>query len=245
MPLLDHFRPPVSTRYPFDSFHSNWATKIADNLNESWLPPEFLAAETTHLGARPEIDIATYQLPLSESKPQPANGAPVATQAPAVWTAPAPQATFPAAFPGTFEVAIRATSGWNTLVAVIELISEANKDRPSERQAFAAKCAGYLNDGVSVAIIDIVTTRKANMHNELMQLIDAPAELLLPTGCQLYAASYRPTLRDDKPEIDSWTASFALAATLPTMPLRLTGDLFVPVEFEKTYMETCRSRRLA
>ena len=28
------------------------------------------------------------------------------------------------------------------------------------------------------------------------------------------------------------------------MPLRLTGDLFVPVEFELTYLETCRQRRL-
>jgi hypothetical protein len=111
MPLLDHFRPPVSSFYPSDSFHSNWATKIADNLNESWLPPEFLAAETTHLGARPEIDIATYELRSLQSKPPPANGAAVATLTPAVWPAPAPQATIPAVFPGTFEVAIRATSG--------------------------------------------------------------------------------------------------------------------------------------
>ena len=197
------------------------------------------------LGRRPEIDIATYELPLPQAKPQPVNGAPAVTLTPAVWTAPAPLATFQAVFPGTFEVAVRATSGWNTLVAVIELISEANKDRPAERQAFAAKCASYLHDGVSVAIIDIVTTRKANLHNEIMQLIDAPAELQLPAGCHLYAASYRPTLRDDKPAIDLWTASLALAATLPTMPLRLTGDLFVPVEFESTYMEACRSRRLA
>jgi hypothetical protein len=124
-------------------------------------------------------------------------------------------------------------------------MSEANKDRPSERLAFAAKCAGYLKEGVSVAVIDIVTTRKANLHNEIMQLLDAPSDLLLPAGCYLHSASYRPTLRDDMPEIDLWTAPLALAATLPTMPLRLTGDLFVPVEFDKTYMETCRSRRLA
>jgi hypothetical protein len=27
--------------------------------------------------------------------------------------------------------------------------------------------------------------------------------------------------------------------------LRLTGDLFVPVDFEATYQEACRRRRLA
>ena len=244
MPLLDHFHPPVSNIYPFDSFHSNWATKIADNLNELWLPPEFMAAETTHLGARPEIDIATYEMLAPRQKPEPANGSVATALAPAVWTAPAPAASFAVAYPGSFEVSIRATGGWNTLVAVIELVSESNKDRPSERLAFAAKCASYLRDGVSMTVIDIVTSRKSNLHNEIVKLLDAPASMLIPADQFLYAASYRPTIRDGKPEVDLWPATLALAAPLPTMPLRLTGDLFVPVEFEKTYMEACRSRRL-
>jgi len=33
--------------------------------------------------------------------------------------------------------------------------------------------------------------------------------------------------------------------TLPTLPLRLTGDLFVAVDFEAAYQEACRRRRLA
>ena len=32
---------------------------------------------------------------------------------------------------------------------------------------------------------------------------------------------------------------------LPLLPLRLTGDLFVPVDFEAAYQEACRRRRLA
>jgi hypothetical protein len=46
-------------------------------------------------------------------------------------------------------------------------------------------------------------------------------------------------------EIDLWTAPVAVGAGLPTLPLRLTGDLFVPVEFEPAYQEACRRRRLA
>ena len=38
MPLLDHFRPPLTPHPSWESFPSNWATRIADGLNER-LPP--------------------------------------------------------------------------------------------------------------------------------------------------------------------------------------------------------------
>ena len=34
MPLLDHFRPPLDAKHHWESFHSNWATRLADQLNE-------------------------------------------------------------------------------------------------------------------------------------------------------------------------------------------------------------------
>jgi hypothetical protein len=40
------------------------------------------------------------------------------------------------------------------------------KDRPENRQAFVAKCAGYLREQVSVVVVDVVTTRRANLHQE-------------------------------------------------------------------------------
>jgi hypothetical protein len=92
---------------------------------------------------------------------------------------------------------------------------------------------------VSVVVIDIVTPRRANLHNELLAYLKAP-DGLLPEKDHLYAAAYRPVLRDQKPQIDVWAEACQVSAPLPTMPLRLTGDLFVPVEFEATYLETCR-----
>jgi hypothetical protein len=129
------------------------------------------------------------------------------------------------------------------LVGAIELISPGNKDRPEERRAFIAKCANYLFQGVSVVVLDIVTTRQANLHNELLAWLNAPAGQL-PDEASLYAAAYRPVLRGATPQIDIWAQPCALGAALPTMPLRLTGDSFVPVEFEASYLETCRQRRL-
>jgi hypothetical protein len=243
MPLLDHFHPPLQLRYPWESLHSSWATRLADTLNEQWLPPEFIAAEHTHAGTHLEIDIATFER--SPGAPAtPPNGPPTATL-PRVWTPPAPPRTMPGVFPDTFEVRVFATTSGLTLVAAIELISPSNKDRAEERRAFATKCASYLYQGISLVLIDIVTNRRANLHNDMMRVMAAPAEWELPADMELYAVAYRPVRRQERPEVDFWPVACALGAPLPQMPLRLTGDLFVPVDFEATYQETCRRRRLA
>jgi hypothetical protein len=89
-----------------------------------------------------------------------------------------------------------------------------------------------------------VTNRRANLHNETMRLMETASDLELPSGIDLYAVAYRPVQREERAEIDLWTAPVAVGAPLPIMPLRLTGDLFVPVDFELTYQETCRRRRI-
>ena len=60
MPLLDHFHTPLDERYPWESFHSGWATRIADQLSER-VPAEFVVAEQTHSGNHLEIDVATFE----------------------------------------------------------------------------------------------------------------------------------------------------------------------------------------
>jgi hypothetical protein len=224
MPLLDHFHEPLRSRLQWRSFFSNWATRIADALTER-APPEFTVGETTRSANHPAIDIATFEYASSLHVP--------------------PSHTLPAVFPDSFEVRVFSTASGLTLVAAVELISPGNKDRAEERRAFAAKCASYLHRGVAVVLIDIVTSRRANLHNETMRLMDAAPECDLPADVDLYAVAYRPVLRQEKPEIDLWTAPVAVGAPLPTLPLRLTGDLFVPVEFEPAYQEACRRRRLA
>jgi hypothetical protein len=244
MPLLDHFHPPLHPYHHWESFHSNWATRLADALNDQWLPPEFMAEEHTHAGSQVEIDVATFE----KSAPAPgsrSDGSPAAVAALPVWAPPAPARTMPAAFPDTFEIRVFQTTSGLTLVAVIELVSPSNKDRPDERRAFTAKCAGYLAQGVSLIVMDIVTNRRGNLHNDLMQLMNGAPEFYLPPEVDLYAVAYRPVRREERDEIDLWPATCAVGSPLPRLPLRLTGDLFVPVDFEATYQEACRRRRLA
>jgi hypothetical protein len=242
MPLFDHFRPPVEYDLPWESLHSGWASTLAVALNQRWLPRDFIALEHTHAGPHVEIDVGTFERPGSSRPDMPNGGGGVAT-VPQVYAPPQALAAIPAVFPDRFEVRVFTTSGGRRLVGAIELVSPGNKDRAEERQAFLAKCANYLFQGVSVVVLDIVTSRQANLHNELLRWLKAPAGAL-PDDTPLYAAAYRPVLRNESPQFDVWAERCAVGAPLPTMPLRLTGDLFVPVEFEATYGETCRQRRL-
>jgi len=243
MPLLDHFHAPIFPRHSWEAFHSNWATRLADALNDRWLPPDYYAEEHTHSGARLEIDVATYEETRDASLPS-TNGPPGTTVAAPVWSPPRAQRTMPAVFPDTFEVRVFSTLAGSALVAAIELISPGNKDRVEQRLAFASKCASYLQQGISLVLIDVVTNRRANLHNETMRLLQAAADLDMPAEAELYTVAYRPVRREDKPEIDLWFAPCLVGAELPTMPLRLTADLFVPVEFEPAYEEARRHRRL-
>src|SRR5260370_16551143 len=189
MPLLDHFHPPLYPRHHWESFHSNWATRLADALTAR-LPPEFQVEEHSHLGINLEIDIATFAED-GELAETPRNGPPTQTKVLEVWTPPAADYTMPAVFPDTFEVRIFSTVNGLTLVGAIELISPGNKDRPEERRAFASKCASYLQQAVSLIIIDVFTTRRSNLHNETMRMIATPQKERCD-GIGLYAIAYRP-----------------------------------------------------
>jgi hypothetical protein len=243
MALFDHFRPPVEYDLPWESLHSAWATYLATALNQRWLTRDYIALEHTHVGPHVEIDIGTFERRGSPTGPVTSNGGGGIMTRTEVYTPPQPLATFPAVLPDSFEVRVLTTRDGRRLVGVIELISPRNKDRFEAQQAFLAKCANYLSEGVSVVILDIVTSRTVNLHNELLHWLKAPAGRL-PEEVFLYAAAYRPVLREEMSQWDIWAETCAVGAALPTMPLRLTGDLFVAVEFEATYVETCRQRRL-
>ena len=50
MPLLGHFHPPLSDRRPWESFHTTWASALADSLNQDVLPEGYIALEQVHAG---------------------------------------------------------------------------------------------------------------------------------------------------------------------------------------------------
>jgi hypothetical protein len=241
MPLLDHFHPPLTPARHWEWFHVNWAGAIADALNERLLPEGYFAEEHTHLGARVEIDVATYE---EASSGNGAGAGGTATLPSRTWTPPAPALLVPAAFPDSFEVLVFQSEGGARLVASVELVSPGNKDRAEHRRAFAIKCASYLCQGIGLIIIDIVTSRRANLHNEMMELLGHGTEVCLPAESQLYAVAYRPLLQQEKEQIQMWPETLAVSKPLPTLPLALNAALALPLDLETTYTTACHRRRL-
>src|SRR5579862_7543325 len=97
MPLLDHFHPPLSPRRHWESFHVNWAGAIADSLNNDLLPEGYFAEEHARLGARVEIDVATFA-DEGIGTVGPRNGS-TATLPVRTWAPPAAPLVIPASFP--------------------------------------------------------------------------------------------------------------------------------------------------
>ena len=130
------------------------------------------------------------------------------------------------------------------LVAAIELVSPGNKDRGAKRDMFLAKCLDNIAGGACVVVVDVITARRANLHNELVATLGAE-NLALPEETSLYAATYRPIIRKKKMNVDVWVNPLRVGEPIPTMPLRIVAGLFVPVELEETYAAACRGRKLS
>jgi Protein of unknown function (DUF4058) len=241
MPLRDHFRPPLSTQRSWESFHAAWISSLADALNEI-LPPRYFAERQVHAGPRIEIDVATMEQ--SAVGPLPSRNGGTATRTAPAYSPPVPSMTTGAVFADDFEVKVIESGAGPTLVAAIELVSPGNKDRAEARRAFAAKCVTYLANGVSLIVVDVVTSRSGNVHNEIVSFLPRATDCRFGGDEELSAIAYRPVRRDDRPEIDIWTHALKLGLELPVLPLALDATECVPVELETTYKDALRRSRI-
>jgi hypothetical protein len=240
MPLLDHFHPPLHGPRRWEGFHHAWATFIAQQLNQDMLPPDYYAESEISVGPELEIDVATMERTDGDGRNKEGGTA--------VWSPPRPKISVKVDFAhlDSYEVRIYQDLGGAELRAAIELISPANKDREGSRRTFAAKCAGYLQHGIGVIIIDVVTARTANLHAELFEVLEVKGRSSAwesPTG--LYAVAYRAVTVRKKPRIEVWPEILTLGEALPIAPLWLTLDLCVPVRLEESYLAACRSLRIS
>ncbi len=235
MPLLDHFHPPLLDLPPWSSIATTWAVTLMRWLNRTLPPGEFIAYPTIHLGTQVEADVAEYDMRANgvNGGHHNGNGQAVAT----LPEAPPALCTIQADFPDDIEVRVGTSRHELNLCGVIELVSEGNKKEIGERLAFVTKCAAYLQKGIGVVVIDVVTNRLANLHNQLMQLIGGPLPPLLPAAPPNYVASYRPVRRAGRNEIDVWPYTVGVGSLLPAAPFALRRGPTLVVDLETTYTE--------
>jgi hypothetical protein len=245
MPLRDHFHPPLDNVTSWEGFHGGWPMMIVQALAPR-LPRRYVAAPRVHSGTSAEIDVATYETDDADASPMGAgsgNGGGVAT---AVWAPSRPTLTVTTDLPeqDEYEVRVYDSKRGRRLVAAVEIVSPANKDRPEHRRAFVAKCVALLQQLVSVTIIDLVTTRNFNLYSELLELIGQTDPSLGPQPPPLYAVASRPTKKGDAWLLEAWAQVLAVGKPLPTLPLWLADNLAVPLELEDCYEQTCRVLRI-
>ncbi len=244
MPLRDHFHPPLAGRRSWQGLHGLWPGMIVIALNRK-LPRRYFAEPQVHLGSSIEIDVAAYEEDDAGSLAVGGrdNGGGVAT---AVWAPPMPTLTIASDLLelDEYEVRVYDEESGRRLVAAVEIVNPANKDRPGHRRAFVAKCSALLQNHVCVAIVDLVTSRTSNLYSDLMEFL-GHSEIWPADGSPaLYAVSSRLASKEGKGRLETWMYPLAIGQQLPTLPLWLAEDLSVPLELDPTYEETCRSLRI-
>ncbi len=241
MPLRDHFHPPVDDLTSWEPFHAQWPAMIVQAVRRI-LPRRYVVGPRIHAGAFVEVAVGTFEKEEPDSLSGEAgsgNGSGVAT---AVWVPARPTFTIATDLPAQdeYEVRVYDHRRGRRLVAAVEIVSPANKDRPEHRRAFVAKCAALLQQQVSVAIIDLVTTRNFNLYGELLELIGTADPSLAQEPPPLYAVACRGTRKEDTWLLEAWAQALTLGQPLPTLPLWLADNLALPLPLNETYEETCR-----
>ena len=225
------------------SFHYSWIAEIKRSLNGGVLPEGYYAE--AEKPAPPVVpDVLTFQEAsdeimgdLDEDDGYGGGGVAVAT---AVVAPPrmrlqhtASPDTLVANLPRT--IAVRHESG-DRLVALLELTSPSNKDRPQTAAAFANKAAAAIASGVHVSIIDLLPPPRHDApHGLIPKAAEAaglgdPADLGVPADKPLMVAAFdadRPPTLHAEP--------LAVGDALPDLPVFLRPGRHVPVPLASTY----------
>jgi hypothetical protein len=218
----------------FHAFHTAWVAELQSSLNKGLLPSGYYALAEQHAG-RTIADVLTLHASPTSEEPLPllpdTGGIALAEAPPKVRHK---QVLDPTAMSRQRTLAIRHVSG-HRLVALLEIVSPANKDRSSHLETFVGKIASALETGIHVLLIDLFPPGPhdpCGLHNFVLEDLghgNAPYDL--PQDEPLTLASYLAG-----PRIEAYLEHLATGAQLPTMPLFLLPQRYVNVPLETTYL---------
>lgn len=195
------------------------------------------------MGRNFEVDVCTFSLDGETGSGSTEGGPGLATT---LWAPPEPTLTLeldPTEI-YEYEVLIFDHQRGRELVAAIEIVSPANKDRPETRQAFVSKCAALLQKKICVSIVDLVTVKHFNLYCEVLDVfcLSDPAFVLDPP--LTYAITCRSHNLPTRPRFESWAYPMAVGQPLPVLPIWLNNDHAVSLDLELSYQQTCSALRL-
>jgi hypothetical protein len=220
----------------FHSFHNVWIAELHNALNGGLLPGDFYALVEQHAG-RMVTDVLTLHASQPNGEPPPlppdSGGLAVAEAPPKVRRILTGVETYRQR---RRTLAIRHVSG-HRLVALLEIVSPANKERLEFVEGFVAKAVEALDLGIHVLLVDLLPPGRHDprgMHGAVWNEFDeGPYDL--PVAEPLTVASYAAG-----PPAQAYLEHFAVGGALPDMPLFLRSDRYIPVPLEATYQSGYR-----
>lgn len=220
----------------YHAFHTGWTGALQQTLNEGLLPEGYYALAEQH-ASRAITDILTLH-----TSPETWRRAPLPPAAGGIELAEAPprvSRTFTADPAGRRRsLAIRHVSG-HRLIAVVDIVSPSNKNRPLHVEQLVDKAVSLLEYGVHLVLIDLFPPGPhdpAGIHGSILAAIDEFAEpYAVPTTAPLTLASY-----DADSQVDIYIEHLAVGDALVEMPLFLEPERYVNVPLESTYESTYR-----
>jgi Protein of unknown function (DUF4058) len=223
----------------FHAFHTSWVARIQDSLNEGVLPSGYYALAEQHVG-RPITDVLTLHAQPAPATPPdplpPASGGTAVTDAPP--RARRRHTVEPAALARRRSLAIRHVSG-HRLIALLEIVSPANKDRARHVADFSAKAVDALDAGVHLLLVDLFRPGAHDphsMHGSILQRLEQSDDAYdVPADEPLTVAAYAAG-----PQVEIYVEHFAVGAALPEMPLFLRPDRYVNAPLEAAYQAAYR-----
>ena len=129
---------------------------------------------------------------------------------------------------------IRHVSG-HQVIALIEIVSPANKDRRGHVREFAEKVVRSLESGIHVLLLDVLPPGPYDpqgLHGAIWSYYDR-ASYVPPADSPLTLASYAW----DGEEPRGFVEPVAVGQTLIEMPLFLSAERYINVPLESTYQE--------
>ncbi len=223
-------------RVPWRSFHNHWIIRLVEYLNAGVLPSGF-QARPTELIVGIEPDLLLLQATEHHATQGPATPQPTLGEATSTAVLPVP-ADLPM-------VGIYSAYDTTRLVAVIEVVSPGNKDRPETVEGFVEKILFLLQEGVHVTVVDVIRLPRQSMRRPILRrlgLNDSDIDstpLWACTYCSLPGSEPQPHLK-----VQEWAYTVNANEPLPTLPLFLRMDQqWVMVDLEETYQATLDAGR--
>jgi hypothetical protein len=194
----------------FHDFHISWTGCLRTALNEGLLPSRYYALVEQHAG-RTITDVLT-----------------LGGQQPVELPALARRRT----------VAIRHVTG-HRLIALVEIVSPATKDRARHVDEFAVKAVDALDLGIHVLLVDLFPPGLHDpygMYAVVRQHLEQFEQTYdLASNESLTLTSFAAGQR-----VEIYLEQLAVGAALPDMPLFLRADRYVNVPLETTYQAAYR-----